>query len=71
MREIRKAWNGKVIRSPPERVLIEVSARRPDGEKRSYKCKSEKVEAEHHLSICLGNTQAGERSGTQMYKPKK
>lgn len=45
------------MRSPPERVLIEVSARCPDGEERSYKCESEEDEAERHVSICLGNKQ--------------
>lgn len=56
VREIR-ARSGKVIRSPPERVLIEVSARCPDGEERSYKCESEEDEAERHVSIRLGSKQ--------------
>lgn len=41
LREISKARNGKVMRYPPERVSIEVSAGCPDGEKKSYKCESE------------------------------
>lgn len=52
-RQITKARKGKVIRSPPERVLIEVSARCPDEEGGGgYKCESGEDKAWRHVSIC-------------------
>lgn len=59
------------MRYPPECVSIEVSARCPDGEKRSVSVRGRKDEAERHVSICLGTKQDGETGWNENIQTKK